>query len=389
MRIPYKGHGAKRNPKKHGFSKKPAFKLHEGPYPKHKTSTDRGRAVTMAVDNVSQHNDLSKTHISVGGHGYKHSHPSKYKAIATLQHQNAAVFDSIGSGLQIWQLANIFGTTDNFLQSSFSPGLTDANTTKWPINPFGLNPFQKYVGSEAVTGTGIPTQDRVYLRSFKGEMMFNSPELTPQEVKIYFFMSKKDLPVANSPVQIWNSCLTNLNASGGGSLAIQRIDGAVNVSPTSGLLSPFTYGASPFNYRDFNSIYKVVGSHTFVLGAGCTKKITWHQKIFKPIDRQTIIQIASGVNTIMKGVTLQVVVQSRGVPVLDTSNASYKPVTPSSCKLFMTSSFEAQFAFAPPNDRIAAGVNWTDGNFGYHPVSLIGNEALVSDVDTKIFNATN
>lgn len=354
----------------------------------HKESV--GSTVTRNIDNVSQHNDLSTTHIYVGGH--RSRHVKKHKAYATLQHQQAKVIQGLGAGLQMATDLTYFGNTSHFLNAATTPANSAAGaaTDAWPISPFELNPYKNVTGSAILSAqAGVAkVLDRLFLHDFKGEMMFNNPLGTAQEVQIYFVMPKHTLD--DSPLALWQMCIDNVNTSYGLAQGTERALGSganPTVSPSNGQQSTWTYGATPFQHKQW--LYKVVGSHKFVLATGCTKKIKWTQRINKMVDRQVLSSIDSGLPRIVKGLTLSVFVIARGVPVYDKFNNN-PYVTPSDTQLMYTSSFEAKVSFPSPPAATVAGVNYSDVNFGYQPITgaALATEKLMNDVDTVAGNAS-
>lgn len=345
------------------------------------------RAITQALDNVSQHNDMSISNMHIKSGRKAHTGHKQYSRI---MHQKAGFVRSSGSGVQAVKELFMAFTLQNLLQTTGSnPPLTAGiGTDDWPIGPFALNPYQTMTGSTYLLTGYQPSFDKTFIHNLKGEIGIANELSTPAEVDIYFAVFKRDLSIDDGPVAEWQRMLNDQATGTVPSFAVQRANGTTNISPTSGAAFAETYGQSPFTLKGWHDQFRLVGKHKFILGGGCSKKIRWNYEVNKMLDKQLLLnlQASNARPAVMHGLTLVPFVIARGSPVWDASNATTRMATTSSVSLIYTVSMQCNVSYPAPTSNTRGSVQVTDANFGFHPIANCANEKLLNDVDVVASN---
>lgn len=256
-----------------------------------KFRTRGGNSVTntkMKTDlqGTSQHNDTSSKRFRVVLN--KPWYKSKFGTAFRFTETWDGVFTT-KEGKQDIAFLRVFGNRSQ-LQGG-TPTTLRADPQLSFVNFYELNPYRANGGSTlfpAGSAATVAANDMIFYRSVYGKVaMINLTNLATQ-VKIYWFLCKKD--TAKSPDTIW---IDGLNAMAMGLAAAPDVMSTTVAVNTPGLPSYDDLGQSPFNVKEFKQFYKPVHSETVILQGGDQRDVNFRFEINRLIKKQAILDRAS------------------------------------------------------------------------------------------------
>lgn len=320
--------------------------------------------LAQKAEETGQHNELNESYISVSNGVI----PKRYKGVVkgALQHQYGSQYKQAASGQQfVYVIGNIM-TLSQVTGSSQASGVTTRDS--WPCNPFDLNPYQATTGGGLLTSLAVPSNDRMYFHSIKGEIDLTGLETITQEVTLY--LVKYKITTNNDMPTMWNDVL---DASSAGINQAAAVQGTVAAAATYGRPFNSTYGQAWTSHPTMRKAFKIMATRKVTLTPGSTHKFKYNVKYNRMIDREYFMESAA-TNEYVKGFTMSWVMVMKGAPIWESTTAK---MTPGPVDVGFQHTYTAKVSF-PMEKRLYA--YRTDA--GFISASTLTNDKIIIDTDT-------
>lgn len=210
---------------------------------------------------------------------------------------------------------------------------------KWDTNPYTLNPFYARPASALYTAeTGIPDNDRLYIKNVKLRYKFLSMEKIPQKVTVYFLMPKYD--TSTNPIDSWAAIQA---AKRMGQPAQVDANALITPTATGGYGEGKDIDSNPFHHPEFRKLWYSIKTVKMCLQAGeqINCKLTLDYE--KVINKDTLVSIRT--QNFLKGLTVFPIVLAHGglVGISSAEGVEASEVSVGKAKVGMVSNHQILF----------------------------------------------